>query len=309
MELDQELVGRVQHRIAPLRVVQTEEGAFGGVDVEAVEIWATYGDDISLDRIDQMVNLKWIQLLQSGYEKVPVPDIRKRGIRITTTQGVHAAEVAEYVLFGVLYFMREMDHFQALQAKRLWDRTIVGNSLAGRVMLIVGTGAIGREIAKRAEAFGLMTIGVNRSGRAVEGFTKTVAVHHLELALASADIVVSVLPSTPQTRHFWHEGRLQGLKPDAVFINVGRGSTVDTESLLRIVSAGRLRGVVLDVFEQEPLPAGHPLWNAPRTLLTPHMAAKTRQYLPKAVHCLLENFYRYVNDRPLLNELDGCQGD
>ncbi|CAB3393031.1 D-2-hydroxyacid dehydrogenase [Kyrpidia spormannii] len=303
LEIDAALLGRIAEKARPFRVIQTGEGDGDAVPLQDVKIWATYGDDVSTGILRCMPQLRWIQLLQSGYDRVPVDELRRRGIRMTTTHGVHAGAVAEYVLFMTLYFLRDMAHFQRLQVIRRWDRSITGTELAGKVLAVVGTGAIGKEIARRASAFGMKTIGINRSARPSPCFEQVVGIQNLDWVLSEADVVVSTLPGGLETRHFWNRERLEKLQRDAVFINVGRGSSVDTEGLLSVVRRGGLKGVALDVFEQEPLPALHPLWNTPGVVLTPHMAAKTREYLSRAVSCFLENLDRYRRGLHLVHEI------
>jgi phosphoglycerate dehydrogenase-like enzyme len=130
----------------------------------------------------------------------------------------------------------------------------------------------------------------------------------LEAALAESDAVVIGAPETAQTRGLFTLARLRSMKKGAVLVNVARGKIVDEDALIRVLNEGHLRGAALDVFGVEPLPNGHPLWTTPNVLVTPHVSGVTRGFWRREVDLILENFRRFLDGRPLLNEVDRERG-
>ena len=172
-------------------------------------------------------------------------------------------------------------------------------------MGIIGAGEIGSETARIAQAFGMRTVGIRRSGQPAPHFDEIYDGAHALDVLAMSDVVVNILPGTDETRHWFNRARLAAMKPSALFLNVGRGMTVDTSALVEALREGRLAGAGLDVFEEEPLPDDHPLWKFDNVIVTPHIGGITASFKERIADLLAENLSAYAKTgKPKLNEVD-----
>lgn len=240
------------------------------------------------DYVRQRPEMPWIHLLSAGAERLLAMDLPFERLRVSTSSGVHAATIGEYVLGGVLYLAKSFGTYAAQQRERRWQRTATGE-IEGRTMAIVGLGAIGEGIAVRARAFGMRVIGTKRSPERVEGVDEVFAPDRLHEVLAQADAVAVAVPLTPATRGLIDADAFAAMKPDAVFVNVARGAVVDEAALVEAVRERRIAGAVLDVFETEPLPEDSPLWGLDNVLITPHVSGSTPVYMRKAVDVFVRN--------------------
>ena len=175
-------------------------------NLSQIEILFTYGKEITVEMFNEMTNLKWIQLSSTGFDHLPKDYIRDKGIIVTTSKGAHAEPIAEYAFSTMLYFTRKMDRFLELQKEKKWHRLDFPTELAGSTLVILGMGNIGKEIAKKAQAFHMHTIGVNRSGAASEYFDSVYRIDQLEEVLLKADYLILTLPLTNQTYHLIGHG-------------------------------------------------------------------------------------------------------
>jgi phosphoglycerate dehydrogenase-like enzyme len=211
-------------------------------------------------------------------------------IQWTSSAGVHAIPLAEFALLGILAFTKRLPRLAADQRAHRWDH-YPNDELTGKTLLVVGLGAIGREVARLAEAFGMRVTSVRRH----EG--------DLDAELAEADAVVVTLPLTDETRGLVSRERIALLKEGAIFVNVGRGGVVDEEALADALRSGRLRGAALDVFATEPLPDGSPLWDLENVLVSPHTAALSFRENERIVELFAENLRRYLAGDELLSRI------
>ncbi|MCR3923150.1 MAG: NAD(P)-binding domain-containing protein, partial [Firmicutes bacterium] len=204
---------------------------------------------------------------------------------------------AEWVILKVLEIYKQTQHFAAAQRRSEWNKNVDILELNGKTMGIIGTGSIGVEVAKRANAFGCKVIGLNTRGRNVAFFNTCWPRTQLHDFLPQCDIVVLTLPFTEQVKDLLNRGTLPLMKEGAVLINIARGGIINEADLLDILSSGSLRGVALDVFEEEPLPSDNPLWQHERVLVTPHISFASEQ-IAQRMHALV-----YAN----LKALQGLQ--
>jgi phosphoglycerate dehydrogenase-like enzyme len=245
---------------------------------------------------DELPQLKVIQSLSAGVDwllpKVPP------GVVVCRAVGVHDGPVSEWVVAAILAMQRRLPEFVEFQRRGEWNRSTVEppaiDDLDGRTVLIVGHGSIGRALAARLAPFGARVVGVARRAR-----DDTQPVSALPDLLPQADIVVNLLPLTPETEHFVDAAFLPRMKPGALFVNAGRGKTVDTEALLEALRAGRIRAA-LDVTDPEPLPADHPLWRAPNVLITPHIAGAVARWQERGYRFAGEQIRRLAAAEPLV---------
>ncbi|WP_123043053.1 D-2-hydroxyacid dehydrogenase [Cohnella candidum] len=216
--------------------------------------------------------LRWMQSGSSGIDSYPLKQLEDRGVILTDASGVHARSVSETVLAMMLGLSRGIAAAMENKPDGRWESPATMAEMNGSTAAVVGAGQIGRETARLARAFDMKVIGIRRSGGESPEFDETHDLSRLEEALRQADYVVNILPLTDETRHLFDAERFAQMKKGAYFINVGRGASVRTEDLVRALESGHLAGAGLDVFEQEPLPADHPLWRLPNVILTPHNA-------------------------------------
>ncbi len=270
--------------------------------------------------------VRWVQTYNAGVERCLTSDVfRQRGIVLTNMQRIAGPVMAEHVMAMVLAHSRGLPGYVAAQREGRWARggaavnwtpftsSADGEqqafSLTGKTILIVGFGGIGTEVARRAEAFGMRITAIrNREAAVPTNVSRMGLPGDLATFVREADVVVNTLPLTSETRNMFDAGIFAAMKRSAFFVNVGRGGTVVTEALVKALESGSLGGAGLDVVEPEPLPAGHPLWKAPRLILTPHVAADSD--LDEEVRWLLvrENLRRFVEGGRMLSVVDATRG-
>ncbi|MCE7793186.1 D-2-hydroxyacid dehydrogenase [Salipaludibacillus sp. CUR1] len=268
-----------------------------------LEILITYGNDLTDENITRYPKLKWVQMLSAGLEDLPFTALREKGILVTSAKGIHAIPMSEYVIGGMLHFEKHFDRYLRLQAKQEWERETLVGELYRQSVLVYGTGAIGVRIAEKAEFFGMKVHGVNTSGRPVEPFDDVLTLKEAEERVHEYAYVVIVLPSTKETKGLFSRGYLNRLNEEAVLINVGRGDLIDEEALIDLLSEKRIKGAILDVFQTEPLPKGHPLWTLENVIITPHMSAKSHRYLERCMEIFLANYKAYKTKPAPMEEM------
>lgn len=220
--------------------------------------------------IEAFTSLKHIQLTSAGLDRVPLEYIRSHGIELHNAAGVYSIPMAEFAIGGILQLYKGSRAFTDSQRAHQWVKQRNLRELFGKTVCIVGTGDVGREIAKRLKAFGCYVIGVNRTVRTVECFDEVHPLRELKLEAAKADILISCLALTEETRGIINREVFMVLPDGAVFVNVSRGALADESALLDWLQSDRAFGAVLDVFETEPLPKDSPLWDLKNVILSPH---------------------------------------
>ncbi len=277
--------------------------------------------------------LRWLQLHTAGVDHVLDTPLWRSDVVITTSSGIHAPVMAEYALMMILAFAHRLRRMLAYQSQAEWPsqrwRKFAPQELRGATVGVVGYGSIGREIGRLAHAFGMRVLGLRHGevGPAGSNHVVTTGYELPELAgrpgaepdqlytpdrlaemLPECDYVMLTLPITLATHHFIGEAALRAMKPAAVLINIGRGAVVDEAALVHALREGWITGAALDVFEQEPLPAGSPLWEMDNVILSPHIAGFTPHYDERATTLFAENLRRYLAGEPLLNRVERGRG-
>ncbi|MFN7252891.1 MAG: D-2-hydroxyacid dehydrogenase [Anaerobacillus sp.] len=274
-------------------------------DLLDADVFITYGEDLTEEIIMKVKKLKWIMVFSAGVEKLPFRAIKQKGILVTNARGIHKIPMAEYTMAMILQVARQAKQLISNEQKHVWDRSVPMTELSGKTLGVLGAGAIGTQIAKYAQVFNMKTIGLNRSGRSVEAFDEMVTVNELGYLLEKSDFVVSVLPSTPKTDRMINREVLQQMKASAVFINIGRGQNVVEVDLISALEEGEIAHAVLDVFEKEPLPAGHPFWEMENVTVTPHLSGISNQYLPRAIEIFENNLKEFLSGKKeFINVID-----
>ncbi len=256
------------------------------------------------DALPRLSQLKWAQSIYAGVEPLVDPS-QRRDYVLTNARGVFGEWMSEYV-FGYLLFLekRMLDRIKAQQSRE-WKRDEAG-TLRGKTIGLLGVGSIGTHLAEMAKHFGMNVKGFTRER---EISTQVDTYYHgndlLKFA-AGLDYLVSVLPRTKGTNQLVDQAFLQALPDHAVFVNIGRGNSVDEAALVEALQEGKLGAAVLDVFEQEPVPVEHPFWSTPNLYMTYHTSAIS--YPEDITKLFIENYYRYCEGKPLKYIVDFEKG-
>jgi phosphoglycerate dehydrogenase-like enzyme len=225
----------------------------------------------------------------------------------TTASGMHARPLAEFCSMVMLMHTRGLLQLQRQQRECRWER-YAGTDLEGRTLGIVGVGKIGVEVARQARALGLNVLGVKRSVAGVDpaslNLDELYAPEGLREVLRRSEYLVLVTPHTGETERMIGAAELALLPRGAVLINIGRGALIDEAALIAALRSGHLGGAALDVFDTEPLPAEHPFWEMPNVLVSPHSASTSDRENSRLTDLFCENLRRYLDGRPLINQLD-----
>lgn len=250
-----------------------------------------------------MPKVRWVQSTWAGI--VRLLPAAERGVQVTGVKGVFGPAMAEYCLARMLAHAQDLDGRKASARARRWDRCAPA-SLKGLRLGIMGTGSIGVHVAHVAAAFGMELVGLSRSGEARAPFARVYPVSELHAFAAELDYLIAALPHTPATARLLDAEALARLPPRCYLINVGRGSLIDEAALANALRAGQLAGAALDVFEREPLPDDHFLWDTPRLSITAHVAALSK---PADIAALfMTNYRRYCAAEPLAHRVDPMRG-
>ena len=229
---------------------------------------------------------------------------------LTNSSGAYGVTIAEHVVMMLLDILRRQPDYRQIVDAHEWTRDLTVRSIRDSRIMLLGTGDIGQETARRLKAFDPACLtGVNRSGRNVPGFDRILTAETWETALPETDVLIISLPGTKEAFHMLGAKQLALLPDGAVVINVGRGSVIDQDALIRELESGRL-SASLDVFEQEPLEKDDPVWETPNLLITPHTAGNmTLAYtVEKIVEQFLEDLDNYCAGRPLKHLVDRTKG-
>lgn len=261
--------------------------------------------------------LRWVQSAAAGVASLLYPEMMASDVVVTNSAVIMGDPIAEQAVAGILYFVRNLDVAVDQQRRAEWNKApfvddfSMARELSECRALIVGTGGIGSAVARRLSALGCPCVGVRRrpDRAAPPGFERVCSLEEIDAELPGADIVVLATPLTPLTKDVLSGARIDCLKPGAIVVNVARGALLDEPALIRRLAQGRLRGAVLDVFLEEPLPTDSPLWGMRNVLITPHVAAVSpRLFWKRALELFLDNWERYRAGMPLRNQIDKHAG-
>jgi phosphoglycerate dehydrogenase-like enzyme len=263
----------------------------------------------------RLSGVRLILSLMTGTEWIP--GVAGPRVTICNAQGAHSISTAEWVLGAILATLKYFPLYLDVQRTGVWKRRfeasahytrITGDArplyppvmleeLTGKSVLLVGYGAIGKEIERMLAPFHVELVRVARSARVKPPVH---AVSELENLLPQAEVVILILPSTAESHHLIGRRQLSLMRQSALLVNAARGPVVDTDALVDALNAGHIRAA-LDVTDPEPLPEGHPLWSCPNLLLTPHVAGSSPQFAPRSLKTVADELRRYINGEPLRN--------
>jgi phosphoglycerate dehydrogenase-like enzyme len=289
-----------------VRVVIAEDQATA--EREIVDAEAAFGR-LPREVLAKARRLRWLQAPQiappAGYY---YPELIQHSLTVTNFREIFNDHISAHIMAFVLAFARGLHVFIPQQLRREWKKTRENSGvvhLPEATALIVGVGGIGAETARLAAAFGMTVLATDaRRTEAPPGVAELHKPEALDALLPRADFVILTVPHTPATEGFMNRARFQRMKPSAFFINIGRGMTTKLDDLVAALNAGEIAGAALDVFEQEPLPAEHPLWTMPNVLMTPHTAGWGPYLDDRRYQIMVDNCRAFLDGKPLHNVVD-----
>jgi phosphoglycerate dehydrogenase-like enzyme len=247
--------------------------------------------NIPREWVEQSVNLKWLQLESVGYDSYL--SLNNKNVLISNLKGFFSIPVAESAVSGILTLLRGMNRLAILKENKMWEGASMRSglrNLEGSDVLILGAGAIGQQLKKLLTAFNCQVSFFDKYSSQAQ----YVLINDLIKAIPVADIIIGCLPESPETIHLLNEERLNLMKPTAIVVNVGRGSLIDEDALVKKLTNKSIAGAVLDVTSKEPLPEDHALWSCPNTILSQHTAGGFGEEIMGKVNIFLNNLGRYT---------------
>ena len=287
-----------------------EEELLNSTEYTNVEI--VFGEP-ACSTIQSMKNLRWIQMTWAGANKYTSVTDFPDNIILTSASGAYGCVISEYIVSGILTLVKKLFLYCAQMKSGGWNKIEGDDTLEGKRVLILGTGDIGRETAKKLKCFGAYTVGISRtSGKNNLFFDELYTIDSVDIQLQSADVVIIALPGTAETAGMFDAERIKKMKASAILVNVGRGFIVSTDALTYALQKGLLRGAVLDVTEPEPLPENHPLRYMENVVLTPHISGiswgENKFTRKRILDIFCENVKRDSYNVPKMNIIDFSKG-
>ncbi|MCD6465248.1 D-2-hydroxyacid dehydrogenase [Candidatus Bathyarchaeota archaeon] len=253
-------------------------------------------------------NLKWIQVLTAGVNRLLFPELVESQVLLTNASGIHRIPISEIVMAMALALAKKLHKYIQFKNEGLWKK-VQTEELAGKTMGILGLGSIGMETAWKAKCFDMRVLALKkRPIRRPTYIDEVLGPEDLDYLLRESDFLVITVPLTDETYHMIGERELRMMKPTAYLINVARGAIIDTRALIKALKEGWIAGAALDVFEEEPLPKDSELWKLDNVIITPHIAGMSIHYDERAVEIFCKNLKRFLENKPLINLVDKKAG-
>jgi phosphoglycerate dehydrogenase-like enzyme len=315
---NQAWAGRVpalQAAVGSARIVAAPDLQAALAEAADADVIVGYNPDIcSPQLLSAAKQLRWLQSLAAGVERcMQRPEIRTPNLLVTNMRGVDSPVIAEHAIGMMLALAHGLDVFAADTARAVWSRENAARTqvqmLDGKTLLVVGLGGIGTEVAQRAHALGMNVVATRLGAGPSHPFVSHIGQPGELLQLArTADVIISCVPLTRETTGMYDARFFAALKPSALFLNVARGPSVVTDELVKALNERRIAGAGLDVVDPEPLPPEHPLWKAPRVLISPHISARSDLPGNDRWVLLAENLRRYAAGGRMLQVVDVQRG-
>ncbi len=280
-------------------------------DADALILWPSMKPEV-VSFCKKAPNLKWLHLFIAGVDMFLQSEAgRINRYRLSCTKGIHGYPISEHVLSYLLAATRQLPASLGNQAKRVWDFEGIGGAsreLSTLTAGVIGLGGIGLEVARKCKLMDMTVIGLKRTPIESQWLDECLDPAGLDRLLEKSDFVILCLPLTDKSRHLIGRREFKRMKKGAWLVNIARGGVVDQDALVEALGAQEIAGAALDVTEPEPLPADSPLWSMNNVIITPHTAAQSPQYMDRAIEIIVANLIRYVNDQPLLFEVNREEG-
>lgn len=306
---DEPQIAMLKQRLANVEIIVGNSAeAFEQDAVRAIVLFNWSGPLALFKQVFAMCpNLLWVHSRSVGLERTLFPELVKSAVPLTNGVGVFSASLGEFALGAILYFAKDFRRMIRNQMAGRWEAFDVLWA-SGQTVGIIGYGDIGRAVAERAHALGMTVLALRRHAPSSQGADPLVSQVYspegrLEM-ISRCDYVVAATPLTAETRGMIGEREFAAMKPTAVVINVGRGPVINEAAMVSALSNGRIKGAALDVFDHEPLPAGHPFYKLENVLLSPHCADHTPDWLDNAMKFFIEQYERFRKGEALLDVVD-----
>ena len=249
-------------------------------------------------------NLKWIHVISAGVEHLHPLDWMFDGLVLTNSSGAHTKKAGEYGLMSILMLQNHMTKIITNQKNNSFV-SLFSNPIAGKTVVLVGTGNLGTSMAKLVAPLGVNIIGVNKRGRMTEGCSKVISIDKIDTVLPDADFLYLAVPETPETKNLISKERLNMLKPTCGIVNIGRQSVMDYDVLCEKLSNNEIAGAILDVFTHEPIEKNSKLWDIPNLVITPHVSSDDNgNYVKLTLDIFIKNLKLFIENKELSNQVD-----
>lgn len=275
---------------------------------DQAEILVSFGNTITEEILDLYPNLRWIQVMSAGVDHFPLTVLAKRGIILTNARGAHQIQMTEHVIWSMLSLFRQAHIYVRQQVEKVWKSGVKLEEMYTKTVCIVGAGRIGEAVAEKCRAFGMTVLGISRSGVNHSAYDRVGTLEELDSFLEMSDVVVVILPLTPDTVGFFNAQRFAAMKQGAYFINVARGPVVDEPALIEALENGQVGAAALDVFVEEPLSKDSAFWTLPNVILTPHIGGRSPNYFNRTFEIFSKNLRVFPEFDQMINRIDFNKG-
>lgn len=308
--LEQHLLSQIKEVIPDWELIASKEKNIWQEHAKDAEIIAGWKKGLDEYCLVSGSKLKWLQSWSAGVNTLPLEKLEAHNILLTGASGVHAYPISETIFALMLGLTRKIHTYVRNQQAKTWHHANMRLEIHGKTIGIIGVGTIGKETAKIAKAFGMKVLGVRHSGEPAEFVDEMYTTDQLDALLPQCDYVVVTLPLTKETRRMFGAEQFKLMKPEAFFINIGRGEIVVEEEIVKALQEGEIAGAGLDVFEKEPLSQDSPLWEMENVIITPHTSGSTEHYNDRVVeNILIPNLKSYLSgEGPSINLVDYAKG-
>ena len=249
-------------------------------------------------------NLKWIHVISAGVEHLLPLDWMSDDLVLTNSSGAHAKKAGEFGLMSILMLQNHMTKIITNQKNKKFV-SLFSNPIAGKTVVVVGTGSLGSSMAKHINSLGANVIGVNKRGKKAEGCNKIITIDKIDSVLPNADFLYLAVPETPETKNLITKERLDMLKPTCGIVNIGRQSVMNYDELCKKLNKNEIAGAILDVFTPEPIDKNSKLWNTSNLIITPHVSSDDNgNYVKLTLDIFVKNLKLFFENKKLSNQVD-----
>ncbi len=291
---------KIKHKISYIVDWDDDNWKSSMKDADILLAWDFPTNDLS----EIAPNLKWIHIVSAGVNHLYPFDWIKKDLVITNSSGIHAKKAGEFGLMSILMLQNHMTKIITNQRNREFV-TLLSNPIENKKVLVVGTGSLGGSMIKHISALGANVIGINRSGRKVEGCSKVITFDRIDEVLPEADFLYLAVPETNDTKGLINKKRLDVLKATCGIVNIGRQSVMDYEHLRKKLKKNEISGAILDVFSEEPINRNSKFWDTPNLVITPHISSDSKgKYIEMVLEKFFDNLKLFIDQKKLLNRVD-----
>lgn len=309
-DLEPSQLKKIKEIIPDWKLISGKDSANWQNEMKKAEVIAGWKKELKEMVLDGDSKLRWFQSWSAGVDSLPLAEMELQDIQITSANGVHANPISETIFALMLGLTRKIHTYVKNQQAKVWHHSGLKLEIHNKTIGLIGTGAIGKETARIAKAFGMKVIGVRHSGKPEEYFDEMYTSGQLNDVLPQCDYVVVTLPLTQETQQLFGSEQFALMKDSSFFINIGRGEIVKERDLIDALQNGVIAGAGLDVFEKEPLSEDSPLWELDNVIVTPHTAGSTEYYTRRVIEDIfIPNLKEYINRGiPRINLVDYKKG-